>query len=383
MKIFIVVLGASFFLSLCSFAQNVSSGIVRTNVPINPRRIHFNFIGKDSINLALNEDFDMIEDSCSQVVRYAHLKMRERKFYGPFKDVSRLDPSLILTEGNYTADGLKDGPFITRYLDGKLQAKGNFKNNKYDGHWEIFYDDGKPKLIFDANGDDINIADAWDEKGNKTIAGGKGNYRVDIGSIYWKGKLLNGKPDGTWRAYKTDDATNTDIISESYKNGAFQKGKGPLGDYTDAPRMVLVPTDKLPFTRAEMLRISQVPCNGVKRKHIVNAQYQNGFAAFSEEIKQLVTPYLSKVDLASYDNTMVIEGTVTESGHIGRLETHTPFNESISRGLIQQLNRLPPLEPATADGKPIAQKLTITFTFTRGMYSFSYRLLPVDLTAIK
>ncbi len=147
--------------------------------------------------------------------------------------------------------------------------------------------------------------------------------------------------------------------------------------------MTLVPIDKLPFTRAEMLRISSVPCNGVKRKHIVNAQYQNGFGAFNEEIKQLVSPYLSKVDLASYDNTIVIEGEVTASGHIGHLDTHTPFNESIAHGLIQQLNRLPPLEPATADGKPIIQKITITFTFTRGMYSFSYRLLPIDVSALK
>ena len=383
MKIFIVVLAASFFVSFFASAQTIPQGLVKSTVPRSIRYIRFTFIGKDSINLALNEDFDMIEDSCSQIIRHAHLKMQQRKFYGPFKDVSRLDPSLVLTEGNYTADGLKDGPFISRYLNGALQAKGNFKSNKYDGHWELFYDDGKPKLTFDANDSDIGIADAWDEKGNKTIISGKGTYRVDIGNMYWKGKLLNGKPDGTWRAYKTDDATNTDIISESYKNGVFQKGKAPLGEYTDAPRMTLVPTDKLPFTRAEMLHISSVPCNGVKRKHIVNAQYQNGFAAFNEEIKQLVSPYLARVDLASYDNTMVIEGEVTTSGHIGHLDTHTPFNESIARGLILQLNRLPPLQPATADGKPVVQKITINFTFSRGMYSFSYRFLPVDLTTIK
>lgn len=383
MKIFIAALAAGFFFSLCSFAQNMPLSPVKSNVAFTLRRIHLNFIGKDSINLALNEDFDMIEDSCSQIIRHAHLKKQSRKFYGPFKDVSRLDSSLVLTEGNYTDDGLKDGPFITRYLNGKLQAKGSYKNNKYDGHWELFYDDGKPKLSFDANGDEISIADAWDEKGNKTVINGKGNYRVDIGSMYWKGKLLNGKPDGTWKAYKTDDATNTDIISESYKNGVFQKGKAPLGEYTDAARMTLVPANKLPFTRAEMLRISAVPCNGVKRKHIVNAQYRNGFSAFSEEIKQLITPYLSKVDLASYDNTLVIEGVVAESGNVGHLDSHTPFNESIARGLIMQLTRLPSLEPATADGKPITQKITITFNFTRGMYSFSYRLLPIDLSALK
>ena len=80
---------------------------------------------------------------------------------------------------------------------------------------------------------------------------------------------------------------------------------------------------------------------------------------------------------------ILVEGVVTESGHIGHLESRTPFNETVARGLIMQLNRLPPLEPATADGKPIVQKINITFTFTRGMYTFSYRLLPVDQSLLK
>ncbi|WP_448700360.1 toxin-antitoxin system YwqK family antitoxin [Mucilaginibacter sp. AW1-3] len=381
MKTFITTLTASLFISFFASAQTAPAGLAKASGPMTIRRVRINFVGKDSVNLALNEDFDMIEDSCSQIVRHGHLK--QRKFFGPFTDVSRIDPSLILTEGNYSADGLKDGPFISHYLNGKLQAKGNFKNNQYDGHWEIFYDDDKPKLTFDANNGDITITDAWDEKGSKTIVNGKGTYRVDIANIYWRGKLLNGKPDGTWKAYKTDDATNTDIISESYKNGVFQKGKGPLGEYTDAPRMILIPTDKLPFTRAEKLRISAVPCNGVKRKHIVNAQYQNGLSAFSEEIKQVVSPYLGRVNLQPYDDKMVVEGEVTESGKIGRLDTNSPFNPDIARGLVQQLNRLPPLQPATADGKPITQKFTITFTFQRGMYSFSYRFLPIDQSTLK
>lgn len=121
-------------------------------------------------------------------------------FLANLKDVSQLNPELVLTEGNYTSDGLKDGYFITHYLNGNLQAKGNFKSNAYDGKWEMYYDDGKPKLTFEANGKEIKINDAWDAKGVKIVTDGKGVYRINLGTIYWKGKLLNGKPDGTWRA---------------------------------------------------------------------------------------------------------------------------------------------------------------------------------------
>jgi hypothetical protein len=371
MKFILPIIVLSLFTSFAAEAQTPVFTPVR-------RTIRYNYITKDSVNLALNEDFELIEDSCSQITRYAHLNRQKRTFFGRFKDVSRSNPDLVLAQGNYNTDGLKDGDFITYFSNGKLQAKGSFKNGLYDGNWSMYYDDGRPRLTFEAAGNDIKITDAWDEKGNKTVTNGKGTYRSDEGTIYWKGKLLNGKPDGTWRAIKTDDATNTDLETESYKNGSFQQGNGPAGDYSDAPRLVLVGTSLLPFTKVEKLRISAVPCNGVKRKHIVNAQYGNGFADFSEQIKRVVSPYLAKVDLQSFDNELSIEGYVSDSGGITNLNGEGAFNPDIARGLTIQLRGLPRLVPATVDGKPVKQKIVFKFVFTKGMYSFNYRFLPVD-----
>jgi antitoxin component YwqK of YwqJK toxin-antitoxin module len=351
-----------------------------TYIPHMSRRsVRFNFVTKDSVNLALNDEFDMIEDSCSVITRYAHLDIHKRKFLGKFKDVSRANPDLVLTEGSYNMDGLKDGGFVVHFLSGKLEAKGNFKNGLYDGSWSIFYDNDKPRLTFDAEGNDIKIIDAWDTDGNKTVINGKGTYRVDEGALYWKGKLLNGKPDGTWKAMKTDDATNTSLVTENFKNGSFQKGRGPIGDYLDASRMVLVSTEMLPFTKAEKLSISSVPCNGIKTQHVVSAQYNNGTASFTEEIKRLITPYISKINIESFESEITVEGYVTDEGLIRGLNSYGSFRQDIARGLISQLSRLPPLVPASVDGKPIKQKITFKFVFTKGMYSFNYRFLPVEL----
>lgn len=360
----------------CPFAHAQMPTV--SSAPIGRRTIRFNFIAKDSIREALNEDFDMIEDSCSVIIRHGKLNVRERKYFGKFTDVSKLDPNVILTEGNYTANGLKDGYFITHYLNGQLQAKGTFKNNEYDGKWELYYDNGKPKLFFEASGKDIKIIDAWDEKGAKYIDNGKGAYRVDMGQFYWKGKLLNGHPDGSWASLKTDDATNEEYVTEKYKNGAFQKGSGPMGAYNDASRLILVPNNMLPFTRAELMFISAVPCGGTKRKHLVGAQYQNGLRDFTDHIAELSSQFLRTVNLEPYDSELVLEGQVNTDGGIANLTVHNAFSENIARGLISQLRRLPPLQPATADGKPVIQKFTITYTFSRGQYSFTYRFLPVQ-----
>ncbi len=374
MKTFLIAFFACVFVCFSSLGQSLTPA----NNSAIKRHIRFNYITKDSVNLSLNSEFDLIEDSCSEVIRYAHIRMPGRKFFGVIKDVSKLDPDLTLTEGTYSADGLKEGYFITHYLNGNLQAKGNFKNNLYDGSWEIYYEDGRPKLTFEAHGSDIKVIAAWDTKGAKQVDQGKGSFRVELGILYWQGKLVNGKPDGTWRAIKTDDATQTPVVTENFKNGLFVKGSDPTGSYKDSSRILLVPADYLPFTRAERMRISSLPCNGVKRKHLVRAQYTGGTAAFSEAIKQVVSPYLRKFNLKLYDNNLTLNGDVNEYGIITKLIPDNAFDDDLARGLILQLKGLPPLQPATADGKPIVQKFSITFTFYQGIYHFSYHFLPFN-----
>ncbi|HEX7903182.1 MAG TPA: hypothetical protein VF487_04815 [Chitinophagaceae bacterium] len=356
----------SFFVCFTAVAQ-----------PQPKRTIHFQHIGKDSVKLHLNEEYYLIEDSCAQIVRYARYDFKQRIFTGKFKDANYSNPDLVVSEGNYNDKGLKNGMFISHYLNGNLQATGSFKDNQFAGKWDLFYDDGKPKLSFEANGNDIKIIDAWNDEGKKTVDNGNGVYKADLGSIYWTGKLVNGRPDGKWKAVKTNDRTNTELVNEHFKDGVFQKGKGPDGDYKDVSRIILVIENQLPFVNAEKLRISPVPCNGVKRKQIINAQYRGSLASFSEEIKRLAGPYLNKADLKSFDTELVLTGEIGTNGFISTLTYSGAFDDKIASGLTMELRRLPPLEPALVDGKPVPQQFIITFKFRMGGYSFGYRLLPI------
>src|ERR1035437_1088268 len=363
-----------FTIYFCAFVIQFSTAQILAK-----QNIHFRNLGNDSINLSLNEEYYLIEDSCAQIIRYGHLNIKQLIFFGPFKDLSKSNPDLVVSEGNYTATGLKDGDFISHYLNGNLQAKGNYKENKLNGKCELFYPDGKPKLIFDASGDDIKILGAWDDTGKKIIDNGNGNYSANLGSIIWSGKLNNGTPDGTWKAVQTNDRTNTVLISEKLKNGKFQKGNGPAGDYTDVSHIYLINEADLPFINAEKLRTSSVPCNGVKRKQIVNAQYKYGFDAFSQKIKDLVNPYLSNVDVKPYDSDVELTGEVSAKGEISKFSYISVFDEKIASELVRELTRLPFLEPALEDGKPVPQKIIFTFKFMPGLYSFSYRLVPLNI----
>nr|WP_294790563.1 hypothetical protein [uncultured Mucilaginibacter sp.] len=347
------------------------------------RNININYINRDTVSLSLNENFEMVDDSCAQIIRYGRLEMPQRKFKGKVKDVSRANPQLVLSEGFYTENGLKDGPFIARFLSGNLQAQGNFKNGAYDGKWEIFYDNNKPRITFEANGSNVKIINMWDEKGNKIIDNGNGNYRGAPGDLFWKGKLVNGKPDGTWKAINTNfRGEEMVMITENFKNGVFQKGSGMIEPYTDSSRIMMVAPDLLPFTRAEAMRVSMTMCNGTSMftvKKVVNAKYGNGFDSFNTQIQDLMPDAFKGVDIRRLTfNELLFKGEISTNGRIVNLNAQSNQNDAFVRTLTRQLQKLPFLEPATVDGKPVKQKFTIAFKFNEGMYSFNYSLLPIE-----
>ncbi len=349
-----------------------------------PGQVYFRAIGNDSINLPLTYEYYLIEDSCAQMIRYSRFNFNERKFFGKFKDVSKENPNLIVSEGAYSSDGLKDGPFTIRYLNGNLRAKGNFKDDKYDGKWAMYYDDGKPELTFEMAGDECQIIDAWDADGTKEVDNGNGLYINSFGAYYWIGRLSNGKPDGTWKQLKTDNTDNVATATEHFKNGVFHDGSNRMTDYyKDVSRIKFTVPLKLPLINAEKLYLSPGSCTPVQSapiqtRHIVGAQYKDGLKVFSSYISDAVTPYLRRLNRNMINIRAEISGEVAENGTIINLDYNRSYYPDIARPLSVQLRNLPPLQPATVDGKPVKQKFTISFTISGGAFSFTYRFLDIE-----
>jgi antitoxin component YwqK of YwqJK toxin-antitoxin module len=355
--------------ALCCFSASA-----QTTPNHQQRNIRIDIIGKDSVKLFYDDDFTLIEDSCSHVTRRGHLS-RDQKFNGRFEDISVSNPQLILTTGTYE-DGLKQGVFVINYPDGKLQAKGNFKNNLFDGKWELFYEDGKPKLSFEANESDLKILDAWDTKGIKTVDNGKGLFKADLGFVYWKGKLLNGKPDGTWKSKRAND--DEDLYSESYKNGVFQKGNSNYGEYTNETRLMLVNPNMFKFVQAERFLVSNADCSGNKPKSIVYAHYTSSVGSFTGYVQNAITTGISGLNWSAYDGSVIIDGEVGKDGAIQNLRTRQTISEEMANAIIRKLYTLPALSPAKVDGKPTKQKFFITAIFSDHRYNFTCQFLPVE-----
>ena len=89
----------------------------------------------------------------------------------------------VLIEKGEFINGLKNGEWITYGRKGKLIRKLNYDNGLLSGKAELYYVNGKPKII------------GLFEKGNKV---GKWMYYTENGKILAEGNFDNNKPINTW-----------------------------------------------------------------------------------------------------------------------------------------------------------------------------------------
>lgn len=359
------------FLSLPAIAQQ------------NPQRsIQFKTYGADSIRLTFNKEYYLIEDSCAQITRYTRFNFQTKKYLGEFKDVSSTNPSFVISKGNYNEAGQKNGEFTEYYLNGNLMAKGAFKNNKYTGKWETYFEDGQPKLTFEMTDSTMRIIDAWDDKHKKTVDNGNGTYEIAFFYYKWTGKIVKGRPDGTWLYVSSRNKDEEPIRQERFYEGQFSSGKDFSGTYTDSSRIVFVNDYLLPLVNAETLKISPVGCTApvVFTAKIISAQYGYGNDDFSDQIKQVAGDYISRM---RGHGDITITGIVNEKGALTDLKSKYSYSADInSKDLIVALEKLPLLNPATVNGKPVKQGFSITFKINGSLYSFSYSFLQINPSEI-
>lgn len=330
--------------------------------------------------MTFDENYFLIEDSCSAITRFARFNGKDRKFFGSFHDVSRNNPDVVAAQGNYSSDGILDGPFISRYLDGQLQAEGTFSHGKMIGKWTLNYPNNIKRLEFENINGITHILNAWDESGKQTVVNGQGNFTANMGRVNWAGKIVGGLPDGLWKFTNLDDRTGVMRVSETFKNTSFVKGTSPSGSYHDQSRLTLTDVSMLPINNAAVMRISATSCDPTiaSRKKIVYAIYKKGREEFTQQVLRVSQPVIAKIDLKNYSNKEFnIEGMVSAKGEIVKLKYVNTFDDRMSRQLLESLYALPFLEPTLIDGVATASGIRFTFVVGNGAYSIRWQMLPV------
>lgn len=362
------------YLTLCTsaFAWLLAS----SQKTILVREFPMRFLNRDSVIAYYDENYLLVEDSCAVIIRRGFFNDSAGMFTGPFEDRSKAVPKQVVAKGRYSKQGLKEGEFATWYLNGKMQARGNFKENRFDGIWDFYSPSGKPRLTIDVNGADITIMDSWDEDGHRMVRDGKGTHDVEAGPITWSGKIINGKPHGKWEAKLTYIRQSRVLATETFSNGIFEQGTNAVGSYRDSSRIHFLASIWLPIVNAETLLLTKTPCNGRYGKRFVYAHPPRGAQQFIDEISERLTPLVSQMDTTAFEKPLELQMKISEEGKI--------VNDSTGSANIQPsklkaaLLNLPALKPATNNGKPVEQGIKIRIDYFHGKYYFNYVLLPIE-----
>jgi len=112
-------------------------------------------------------------------------------------------------------NGIKDGQFMVKGLDGKTLMEGMLKKNKNEGKWKYYYPTGK----LESEGNFVN----------DTVEG-KWSWYYEDGTIKEEGYFENGKREGVWILY--DINGNVKSIM-NFKNGAKISEDKSKGFFTE------------------------------------------------------------------------------------------------------------------------------------------------------
>jgi len=112
----------------------------------------------------------------------------------------------LMQAGLYERD-LQSGEWKFYHDNGNLSAIGSYKDGENSGVWQYFNYDGSPAQILDyTNSQKFKILDAWDLKGNKIVAKGRGTYITyyDESNKFQEGTVFNGNKTGNWTTFYRD-----------------------------------------------------------------------------------------------------------------------------------------------------------------------------------
>jgi antitoxin component YwqK of YwqJK toxin-antitoxin module len=138
-----------------------------------------------------------------------------------------------------TLHNILHGRYISYYLNGNVESKGNFTNNETSGIWEFFYETGKLKMrgILKQN-DNYGLWEYFYESGQKSMEGNiNGKNREGEWRIYYEnsqikeiGDYKNNRRVGLWKSYFEDGVLKGEINyiddfgthKEFYRSGKVQ-----------------------------------------------------------------------------------------------------------------------------------------------------------------
>lgn len=143
-----------------------------------------------------------------------------------------------------TIQNILNGRYISYYLNGSMESKGQFKNNETTGVWEFYFETGNLKMRgILRQSSNYGLWEYFFENGSKSMEGmingrnkeGEWKLYYESGELREKGDYLANKRSGLWTMY-FEDGTKRGEIEYSEDHGRFTEYYHSGKVYGEGPR---------------------------------------------------------------------------------------------------------------------------------------------------
>jgi periplasmic protein TonB len=185
--------------------------------------------GQEKVILYYNSKWEITNKSNSTYYREAEYDLSTFKLEG--KTIDHTLKGIVIMEGIYSNDK-KNGSFTFFYENGNLKSRGKYENNKRIGYWLYYYPNNKmkQKIYFPQIGEnrDISVIQYFDMDGKQLLKDGNGiwvNDSIEGGPFdtYSLKKLTGQFKDslkvGKWNLVRISD--NKLMLSDIFRKGKY------------------------------------------------------------------------------------------------------------------------------------------------------------------
>jgi hypothetical protein len=192
-----------------------------------------------------NKAWQICEKPIASYYRIGTLVVDSLWFYtGKFRDFDI--NGKLLTEGEYSDKGYRDGVFRFYYPDGKLMVAGKFWEDYMIGDWHWYYSNDSLRAIinFDGVETDFKFISYKLPDGKVMLDNGTGDfewytdlYHIGVPGFKVYGSFAAGKRSGSWEYYFARNGVESLMFTEKYdKSGKFKKASTTIDYYGDPPK---------------------------------------------------------------------------------------------------------------------------------------------------
>jgi TonB family protein len=338
--------------------------------------------GQDIFKLFYNDRWELTSKENFINTREAEIDLDRLYFNGSVRDFKN---DTLIMEGHYT-NNKRNGLFKFYYNDGSLMSIGKYQNDLRDSLWIYFYPNGQIEQKITFTGYDFVVNEFYNQKGKALITNGSGKWEhtyftqyilnyfgkesIKKEHIKVEGKFKNHQKDGRWTLTSVED--DKIVQSLDYRNGILKDEPSVIqSQFPDAEseKHEVTSTFQIDTTvfKSEIRYFETDRFLSLLTGKEVKIKYQKAGYPFGDvELFEFIGKHI-RYPRQSFENNVegkvFVKVVIDVDGNKKELSIYKGQTDELNNEALRVLGLIPKWLPAMNNGIPYESSIVIPITF--------------------